>query len=547
MSTPIAAWRTEGEKRRRPLLIALSFVLLWPAASDLRGQESVLRRPAHPNHYVVLVDSSGSAVSPRTKREIFQRTLTQELIPRLYEGGFGEVVPALSPDKDLLTLLHFGVVTGPSRDAYLRLHEYNLLEQTIHPSHVRTRGVRREDLARWILPRDVYQFSFLSWVPQLALVRLQSVGGSFEAHRTFLLVVHDGQPNDHTVLAEHRSIEQFSDERSYAQAEEAVASIQKLYLLSNGRGGAEPAWSLPASERDRRYPIFVEAYEVVARADAELERGAAGLRPFQSLAFQWTRETGDQPQGVMEGELSGELRSWLADFQGVESALRITGPGATADRRTPPGPRFDLPIFWSGPAGCGTRSLSVGLDLKLRTEDPLLGSRTLFYTPATHLAVPPPRICTVIFWARAGALVGGVLLFATLLFYYLKHRLFTTRTRVWLPGQMKPLPVERRGSQAAQALVTPKPGLEALRLELPQTWWQALFTGGAVLTLSSAGPRALWMAGQDATPQLRLPASHRQVSARWEETPNTPTRITLTFRHGRQSSNLTISYPSRGA
>ena len=545
MST-VPAWRTGREKRRRTALIALSFVLLSPAVPDLCGQEPVLRHPAHPNHYVVLVDSSGSAVSPRTKREIFQRTLTQELIPRLYEGGLGDVVPAFSSDRDLLTLLHFGVVTGPSRDAYMRLHEYNLLEQTIHPSQVRARGVRREDLARWILPRDVYQFSFLSWVPQLALVRLQSVGGSFEANRTFLLVVHDGQPNDHTVLAEHRSIEQFSDERSYAQAEEAVAGVQKLYLLSNGKGGAEPAWSLPASERDRRYPIFVEAYEVVARADPEWERGAAGLRPFQALTFHWTGETGDRPQGVVEGELSGEFRTWLAGFRGVESAVRITGPGATADRGTPD-PRFAVPVFWSGPAGCGPRSLNAGLDVTLQTEDPLLGNRTLLYTPTARLAVPPPRVCTVTFWARAGTLAAGVLLLAALVIYYLKHRLFTTRTRVWLPGQMSPLTVERRGSQAAQALVTPKPGLEALRLELPPSWRQALFTGGAVLTLSSAGPRALWMDGQGASPQLRLPASHRQISAFWEQTPSSPTRLILTFRHGRQSSDLTISYPSRGA
>jgi len=546
MSTPVPASRTGREKRRHTSLIALTFVLLCLAASGLWSQEPVLRRPAHPNHYVVLVDSSGSAVSPRTKREIFQRTLTQELIPRLYDAGFGEIVPPFSPDRDLLTLLHFGVVTGPSRDAYLRLHEYDLLEQTIHPSRVRARGVRREDLALWILPRDVYQFSFLSWVRQLALVRIQSVGGSFEANRTFLLVVHDGQPNDHTVLAEHRSIEQFSDERSYAQAEEAVAGIQKLYLLSNGKGGDEPAWSLPANERDRHYPIFLEAYEVVARGDGEREREAAGLRPFQALAFHWTGERGNRPEGVVEGELSGELRTWLAGFRGVESAVRVTGPGATADRGTP-GPRFAVPVFWSGPAGCGPRSLNIGLDLKLWTEDPLLGNRTLLYTPTAQLAVSPPRVCTVTFWARAGALAGGVLLLTALLVYYLKHRLLTTRTRVWLPGQMSPLPVERRGSQAAQALVTPKPGLEALRLELPQTWRQALFTGGAVLTLSSDGPQALWMEGQGASPQLRLPVSYRQVSARWEETPNSPTRLTLTFRQGRQSSDLTISYPSRGA
>jgi hypothetical protein len=524
----------------------LIFMLLWPAASDLCGQEPVLRRPAHPNHFVVLVDSSGSAVSPHTKREIFQRTLTQELIPRLYEGGFGEVVPAFSPDRDLLTLLHFGVVTGPSRDAYLRLREYDLLEQTIHPSRVRARGVRREDLARWILPRDVYQFSFLSWVPQLALVRLQSTGGSFEANRTFLLVAHDGQPNDHTVQAEHRSIAQFSDEGSYSQVKEAVAGIQRLYLLSDGKGGDEPAWSLPASKQDRRYPIFVDAYEVKARADRRREKAAAGLRPFRALGFHWRRERGNRPQGVVVGELSGDLRTWLAGFKGVESALRVTGPGATADRGTPD-PRFAVPVFWSGPAGCGPRSLSVGLDLKLRTEDPLLGNRTLLYTPVSQLAVPSPRVCAVSFWAKAGALVGSIFLLAALLFYYLKHRLFTTRTRVWLPGQMSPLQIERRGSQTAQALVTPKPGLEALRLELPQSWRQALFTGSAVLTLRSDGPRALWMDGQGTTPQLRLPASHRQISAFWEEIPSSPARLTLTFCHGRQSSDLTISYPSRGA
>src|SRR5262245_44456670 len=95
-------------EKRRTSLVMRSFVLLSPSAADLRGQEPALRHPEHPNHYVVLVDSSGSAVSPRTKREIFERTLTQELIPRLYEGGFGEVVPAFSPDRDLLTLLHFG-------------------------------------------------------------------------------------------------------------------------------------------------------------------------------------------------------------------------------------------------------------------------------------------------------------------------------------------------------------------------------------------------------------------------------------------------------
>jgi hypothetical protein len=522
----------------------IAILLILP---KICGAAQLVHPLEHPNHYILLVDASGSAVSPNAKRSIFNSILTDELLSRLYKSGFGDAVPTFSPERDLLTLLHFGVVTGPSRDAYLRLKQYDLLADFIHTSFFEAHNVSREDLATRILPQVAYQFTILSWAPQLGLAKLRSSGSKISANRTFLIFVHDGQPNDYTTRAEAEAVWRYSATGKRQQTKAEVDSIQHRYLFLNGQGAEGPAWSLPDSKRDSRYPFFIEVYEIVPKVDQEWGVAATGLQPLERLNFRWLRQSGEQPYGVLDGNLSRDFLSWRVGATALSSNIRVHGShGASGVGDTKP--RFSLPVSFGQSPRCALQDLAIKIEWTGQRGDSLLGTRTFHFTTASqNINAPRLSICTTRYWAEVAGTVAACVLVLILLISYLRDRFFTTCIEIWLPGQLHPLQLKRRGSQEARSLVPPKPTLEALRLVLPARWRQALFTSGATLSLASAEgpPQGCWISDGGTSTELHLPAAGRQVYAVWLNSPITPARLLVIFHQGRQKSYLAISYPTK--
>jgi hypothetical protein len=63
----------------------------------------------HPNHYVLLIDASGSAMPKRNrmKKEAFEKGVLRTLPTELFEKGFNKKIPLYDPQHDYLTVLHF--------------------------------------------------------------------------------------------------------------------------------------------------------------------------------------------------------------------------------------------------------------------------------------------------------------------------------------------------------------------------------------------------------------------------------------------------------
>src|ERR1051325_3029280 len=67
----------------------------------------------HPNHYILLIDASGSAMPKRNgvKKEAFEKAVLRTLPMEIFENGFKKQIPLYDPQQDYLTLLHFGIIS----------------------------------------------------------------------------------------------------------------------------------------------------------------------------------------------------------------------------------------------------------------------------------------------------------------------------------------------------------------------------------------------------------------------------------------------------
>ncbi len=274
-------------KNSLPLTVFLAALLY--SFPDVFAQ--TLRPQDHPNHYILLIDASGSAMASKApKGQIYRSLLEETLLTHVYETGFGEVVPPMDSAHDVLTLLDFGIVTGSAHNAYSRLRDYDLLKDFIHPVTIRQQNLSRRALLEIIKPSDTYRYTILSWAKQLALATLQPSQG-FVANRTFFIFVHDGDIIDEQA----RTFERTVDEAQVERVHRILGKIQDEYLFSDGFNNDSPAWRLPKAEQHSRYPFYIEAYEILSRHGIAWEEEGLGLDPVQSLRFSWIHESSTSP------------------------------------------------------------------------------------------------------------------------------------------------------------------------------------------------------------------------------------------------------------
>ena len=531
-------------RARSALLLSLWIPVL--AIQTAHGQS--LRPQAHPNHYIILVDAAVESSMAGERRHIYETVLLERLASALYRRGLGPSVPAYDPQQDYLTLYHFGVVTGDATTAYTRLAQYDLLTDYVHPIFSRQKGVGIDQLKGGLFPEQTYQYTILTWAKQLALYRSRPERPDAQLQRTFIVMIHDGRPNEHTVRGEMGMVRNWAGP-NYPRYLELIESIDRDYHFTDGGGSQAPAWSEEVSTdlAGAKQLFFMEAYEVVSVARAEWEAQANRLRPLDELAFNWTQESGDSPRGVLSAAPTGGLAAWLRAAQAAEVSLQAAGGDETkvAEARESLPPRVETPVTFQGALTCEPRTFEALLRARVRRDDPMLGGRTVEYEHRSSVVTPPTLYCSGRFavWATLVAVAGLMALMA--LGYYLYYRrMRATHLELLIPGLRPPLRLERVGRRHGYTAVVPQEGLEALSLRLPGRLKQRLLYRGATVTFAAEGVEApLRWSGRNGPAELRLPQPPGLVPAYWSRLPAGPSTVTLSFRQKKKRADVVLTYP----
>lgn len=521
--------RPEWSWTRR--VIAWASLLAAVACPGPRAGAQSVAPPPHPNHFILLVDSSGSV-----NRGALRSAVSERLLPRLFEHGFGNSAPAYDPRQDYVTLLHFGIVERAQSPAYLRLKDYKFLSEFIHPVFEHRRASRQE-VAEGAVPANSYEMTILSWAKPLALARAEGRVAGREGGRTFLIMFSDGKPNGSSSVGEEDEIRRWADKADLARTEEALARVNKAYrflALWDEEVGAG------ANSSDR---IFMEAYEIVPVAKQELEARARSFDPFARLSFRWASESGDRPEGELSAEMKPDFLEW-ARASGAAGGRVSVGPGADASeaKEWDLGPGWSLPFVADRALGCEPQRYAVTLIVPLKLEDRFLGTRTLEYSYRREFTTPPASACTYSYWGRRTAAAGGLLILAAAAAYFIYFRFYSTHIYIELPGHAVPIRVARAGTFESGTPISPREGLEAFTLRLPGGLLQRLFYQRAHVAAEMNGGPGVRL-GEGGGASLALPAGRRKVDAYWEDTPDQPTTLTLTFEQGNQTSRVGLSYP----
>ena len=100
---------------RTPLKIPISVAifLLLLTLSPARSEQF----PTIRNHYVILIDGSGSNVRGQARRTAFYTMLRDSVATALFQSGFGSEIPPYDGQKDLRWGKNFIPATFPGHSA----------------------------------------------------------------------------------------------------------------------------------------------------------------------------------------------------------------------------------------------------------------------------------------------------------------------------------------------------------------------------------------------------------------------------------------------
>jgi hypothetical protein len=488
------------------------------------------------NHFIILVDASGSVASVPAKRSALHATVVERLLPRLYRQGFGDAIPPYDPQTDFISLFHFGIVAQEPTPAYLRLKTYNFLTDFIHPVFV-YRRVTPEELSESIMPATGYELTILSWAKQLAVAAAGRGGADRLSNRTILITLHDGVPNNSSSRAEESDVQRWADPDNRREAEKVIAQVNRNYRFVGDGGDVEQPPGANAGDR-----IFMETSEIVPVAQDELAGHAKSLDPFQELSFSWSEESGERPSGQLSAEMKPDFMNWVRSAGGKNGRLIVEAGGQPATQDWDLSPRWLLPVVVAGPLECGQRSYPLSIDIPITLRDEFLGTRTLVYNARREFETPPPSSCTNAYLAKRLAVLVFLLLLFAVATYFIYFRFFTTHIYVELPGLAIPIRIRRAGIVECGTPISPRAGLEAFTLRVPAGLLQRIFYRKADVEVEMNGGRSVSL-NESGDSTLRFPTTQPSVDAFWDSVPNNPTRLTLIFKQGRQTSRVGLSYP----
>ena len=512
---------------------------LATTASSLFGAGIPSDPPLHPNHYVVLVDASGSNVATPAREEAYRYALGTVTEAGLWRQGFGPLVPVCDPHRDYLSIYHFGIVTdGGENNAYDRLSKGRFADAFLHPVCYWHRGGPDAPTGRSLVPHTYFDLTLLALAKPLALWAARALRPELPCNRWFMIVVTDAIPNEATLAEETAQALRFMGSANAAEVEGARKKAEHGYAFTDGQGGRGWVWQRLVQPTDGSTPIFVEAYEVVALERAHKETDALREQPFLRLVPTWSQVRGRQTASVAV-TLSPEFLRWSRGLGATSGEFMVVAGGGVSRVVWNGQSSLDVALPLDDHLSEAPLPGSASLSLRWRDADEWLGSREQVHEWRSPLAVPqpPPQVPR---WAWiVAALICGLLV------AWPAYLLLWARTlRISYPGSAcAPMGIGRTGQVLLKVPVAPCTEVRAFSLHLPPVRYQRAFLARARLEITTQADVAVrWSGARAPGLTVRLPQPAERLTAVWERTSQAAPQVCLAVKHLLYRGLLVLCY-----
>jgi hypothetical protein len=524
----------------------LSAIIVIVCGGVAAGQ--TLKPQDHPNHFIVLVDGSGSAIQTKNKQTNYLHVLREVLPEHLFNTGFGNSIPPYDPERDALTVERFGIIEGETSQVFQKLAHADFLRQYIHlVGSAVDHPTESQFLALVSRPEPHYRYTVLSWCRELGLSNVKSYTQGRLFGRTFIVVVDDGITNGSDARQEVSETRRWGDPDIVGRTETITDGIASTYdfvpVKTVTRAGSESdGEALLLRVGQGSESIFVESYEVIAKNLSDWQARANRIQPFTSFRSSRTLRP---DQLLLQGEFSPEFISWLRSGETTEVRLAAGGESETL---TPDGSPFRLKV--NTPQSCHPGPMVASLDTSLVQRDSVLGNRILAFSYNHTFSVPEPVRCTAWWYVRLGTVtslcvmtIGSIAVLA--LFSFLVVPL-----TVRIPGH-RAVWLRRRGIAHLTADNPPRTGSSAFEFRLPPRTIRMLLCRGILLRITSVqtaeGP-VLGLEWEDGSESISV-GSHvsNKIVGFWKTAPAAAVTVTISLGDGDRTVLLKLSYPKRSA
>jgi hypothetical protein len=523
-----------------------SLATLWAFVCAAVASGQTLKPDNHPNHFIVLVDGSGSAIQTRNKQKNYLHVLREVLPAYLFHSGFGDTAPHYDPTVDALTFERFGIIEGNTSQVFQRLAHADFLGQYIH---LVDSAVAHPTQSKFIeltaKPEPHYRYTVLSWCKELGLSNVRSYTRGLQFGRTFMIVVDDGMTNGSDARQEAAETRRWGDPGIIRSTEDIINSIDAAYDFVPVRASSESS----APSRGERFvlqegsgtdSIFLEVYEVVPKTLKEWQERAVSIAPFASFH---SKRSFASDQLLVEGKVSPQLVSWMRSAESKEARLAL---GPQLETVTPDGPDFTLKVNTRDQ--CGPTQLSASAYTTLVQHDPVLGERPLQLSYKYTFAVPEPVRCTATWYVQLGtfASVCMAILAGAVVLYRFSCVVLPLTFRI--PGH-RAIWLRREGVAKLTAEHPPRMGSTAFEFILPPRLVRKSLCRNVQLRISSVQTSEAYVSGlkfEGGKEEISISEySHNKIVGYWEIAPSQAVRATVLLRNGQQEVVLQVSYPKQ--
>lgn len=501
-----------------------------------------------PNHYVVLVDASGSTVKSYNKRNSYYNILQNILTKILYEDGFGNDVPPFNPDRDLLSLMNFGIVRTDSLPAYQRLKYYDLARDFIHPIFLIKSKVQRELLKDMIIPQNYFELTLLSWAKQLSLNSLVNIEQKFVVGKTYLIMVHDGIHNQTSINSEIELIERWGESNNIIKTKNLIKYIDSNYVFSGGKGNNSWIWNqkILGVNKVEDEAIFIEVYEVVDLGLNNFINELKNITILDQAEIVFLEERENRISGLLTLSFSQEFLNLngLSSYQIQSPALIINNDSIHLDHWLLNLGENQFAFQKKGKLNCTKQVYSISLKVPIIKRSTLLGDISSQYTFNTTILSELPFRCKTIYCFILFIEIISVILVIACLFYYIRYRYYQTHLLIKFPGLIFPVRIKRKNiTMKAGTPIPPQKDRECFSIILPTLILQKIFLGNAEVQINLENGESLITSNDINELKIQFPIDKRIITWNWKNSPNESSEIILMFSQSGQESSIKLTFP----
>jgi len=458
--------------RREYVFVLLIFLTSFVPSSFAQPQTNFA------NHYILLIDGSGSLVLGKAKTDAFYKMLRDTIATALFKTGFGATIPPCRSAIDQLSICDFGIVDGKrvkKDSARLRLREHSFKKDFIHIRANRQAGWTFEKFKKEVAPSTWYQIQVIAWAKPLALWALRQESGT-PVDKTFLIFVSDRQKREDT--EEIADATALGDEKSAKWANEVYDQFPKEYFVRGGLDSMPWAWHCVVNPGKSDQRIFADAYHVGSRRREAWRKEVSEISNFLKADWTWS-ESNDAPVAKITASFAPTLQNVLDSAEVVSTKLFFSRGANTAQAT-----RNDNSVFTAGlelaDAPCENIQLFSELELLVNHLDPILGkSPNTFHLTTTNGLLKSPSCAsssmvflTLFFILAAGGTSAGVV--------FLLRKFSPPPVSIRVKGYLAKNPMVRN-HQAENKIkpldptILPEKDREAFRIVPTRAaWWQRI-------------------------------------------------------------------------